>query len=81
MFVRYIHSDCFLMKEAKSVFILFFTGVLINNQQSNSSEKFDGSVYNPSKSKYHPIDDACWKRGQTYVNIYIYFININTKNL
>ena len=26
-----------------------------------TEEKF---VYNPTKSSYHPIDDACWKLGE-----------------
>jgi len=27
----------------------------------------DTSGYNPSKSKYHPVDDAVWKKGERYV--------------
>jgi hypothetical protein len=35
---------------------------------SGEKLKGDEKAYNPSKSKYHPIDDACWKRNETYVN-------------
>ncbi|KAG1672815.1 DNA ligase 1 [Nymphon striatum] len=31
---------------------------------AESSGIVTGSDYNPSKSKYHPINDACWKRNE-----------------
>lgn len=32
-------------------------------------ESVPGAEYNPSKAKYHPIDDAFWKHGDKYVVI------------
>ncbi|KAK2160789.1 hypothetical protein LSH36_127g15023 [Paralvinella palmiformis] len=29
-----------------------------------SKSKDDGKQYNPSKTKYHPIEDACWKNNE-----------------
>ena len=28
------------------------------------------NIYNPASSSYHPVDDACWKRGQKLVHNY-----------
>ena len=30
----------------------------------NSSSRDIGTDYDPTKSKYHPIEDAFWKRGE-----------------
>jgi hypothetical protein len=31
------------------------------------AQKDAGVNYDPSKQNYHPIDDACWSRGDKYV--------------
>ena len=32
---------------------------------SGSAKKKDsGADFDPSKDSYHPVDDACWKRGE-----------------
>lgn len=28
------------------------------------SKNADTTSYTPTKSKYHPVDDACWKRDE-----------------
>uniref|UniRef100_A0A7N5JYK2 DNA ligase n=1 Tax=Ailuropoda melanoleuca TaxID=9646 RepID=A0A7N5JYK2_AILME len=33
-------------------------------RQEETKGPLDPSSYNPAKSNYHPIDDACWKPGQ-----------------
>ncbi|XP_053546995.1 DNA ligase 1 [Bombina bombina] len=34
---------------------------------SKSEKSEEQTEYNPSKSNYHPINDACWSNGQKYV--------------
>lgn len=34
-----------------------------------SNTKSANQSYNPSASVYHPIDDACWKRGDKLVEM------------
>jgi hypothetical protein len=33
------------------------------DSDSTGDKKVTVDDYNPAKSKYHPIDDACWKHG------------------
>lgn len=44
------------------------TGSFFTKIETNTEKKSEVSVkpenYNPAKSKYHPVDDACWNVGQ-----------------
>ena len=31
---------------------------------ASSQSKTDGNEYDPSRRKYHPVDDAIWKDGE-----------------
>lgn len=50
--------------------------VAVSKQKADSKDdkasnaKSANQSYNPSASVYHPIDDACWKRGDKLVKIY-----------
>ena len=34
------------------------------NKSGGAKKKDSSAEFNPSKGKYHPVDDACWKRGE-----------------
>ncbi|XP_043282315.1 DNA ligase 1 [Venturia canescens] len=34
-----------------------------DGKNKSTDKKNESSAYNPNSAKYHPIDDACWKRG------------------
>lgn len=37
--------------------------------------------YNPAKSKYHPVDDACWNVGQKYVRVFTMYLKCLIQHL
>ncbi|XP_018325422.1 DNA ligase 1 isoform X2 [Agrilus planipennis] len=43
---------------------VFMMGLNKNEKDAESKTEKDGISYNPSKSKYHPINDATWKYGE-----------------
>ena len=48
------------------------TGIfgLQRKSDSDGQTKTDGNEYDPSKKKYHPVNDAIWKDGQKWVDLH-----------
>ena len=43
---------------------MIFCFAASSQSSTEASSGNSDSIYNPSKPKYHPIEDACWKQGE-----------------
>lgn len=63
--------------EKKKKFFNFFRNSFFQPKSSKVEDEVEDIAdgipspmnYNPSKQKYHPINDACWKKDEKYVHI------------
>lgn len=86
--VYYFREKNFTIEEPLTlifkVIFLIFSELVIFYFSKGSTSKVKPENYTPSKSKYHPINDACWVQGQKYwqyFTVFVVFVNVFVSSL
>ena len=66
---QHLNFYCIVHVVITSISLLCFSPFAGFGAKQPKDQKKD--TYNPNKSKYHPVDDACWKRGEKWVQKFI----------